>query len=91
MPNRCPLSVLGHDLLWGIRIKNKKFVLNVNLFLEAEHKEKLQPLEQLQKDFDELAAKHEQFSQEHASALERSRLYDQDMLDKSRKIKDQGP
>ena len=57
--------------------------------LEADHKEKLLPLEQLQKDFDELSARHEQFSHEHASALEKSRLYDQDMLDKSRKIKDQ--
>ena len=34
-------------------------------------------------------AKHEQFSCEHAEAMERSRLYDQDMLDKTRKIKEQ--
>ena len=36
----------------------------------------------------ELSAKHEQFSQEHVSALESNRLYDKDMLDKSGMIKD---
>ena len=36
----------------------------------------------------ELAARLEQFSAEHASAVERSRLYDQDMLDKAWRIKD---
>ena len=51
--------------------------------LEAEYKE------HLRRDHAELAARHEQFSAEHASAVERSRLYDQDMLDKARRIKDQ--
>ena len=57
--------------------------------LEAEYKEKLLPFEQLRNDYDELVAKHEQFSTEHASAMERSRLYDTDMLEKARKIKEQ--
>ena len=54
--------------------------------LEADYKEQL---EQLRREHAELAARHEQFSTEHASAVERSRLYDQDMLDKARRIKDQ--
>ena len=36
----------------------------------------------------ELAARYEQFSTEHVSAVEQSRLHDQDMLDKARPIKD---
>ena len=36
----------------------------------------------------ELAARYEQFSTEHVSAVEQSRLHDQDMLDKARRIKD---
>ena len=53
--------------------------------LEADYKEQLQ---QLRREHAELAARQEQFSAEHASAVERSRLYDQDMLDKARRIKD---
>ena len=39
----------------------------------------------------ELAARHEQFSVEveHASAMELCRLYNQDMLNKARRIEDQ--
>ena len=40
-------------------------------------KEQLAPLEQLRRGHAELAARHEQFSAEHVSAVERSRLYDQ--------------
>ena len=54
--------------------------------LEADYKEQL---EQLRREHAELAARQEQFSAEHASAVDRSRLYDQDMLDKARRIKDQ--
>jgi len=57
--------------------------------MEADFKLKMLPMEQLQQDYDDLVAKHEQFSCEHAEAMERSRLYDQDMLDKTRKIKEQ--
>ena len=52
--------------------------------LGAEYKEQLAPLEQLRRDHAELAVRHELFSAEHASAVERSRLCDQDMLDKAR-------
>ena len=41
------------------------------------NKEQLAPLEQLRRGHAELAARHEQFSAEHVSAVERSRLYDQ--------------
>ena len=37
----------------------------------------------------ELAARYEQFSTEHVSVVEQSRLHDQDMLNKVRCIKDQ--
>ena len=37
----------------------------------------------------ELAARYEQFGTEHVSAVEQSRLHDQDMIDKARRIKDQ--
>ena len=51
--------------------------------------ELLAPLEQLRRGHAELAARHEQFSAEHVSAVERSRLYDQDKLDKARRTEDQ--
>ena len=49
----------------------------------------LVPLEELKVKHSELAAEHEEFSKEHAAALERSKLYDKDMLDKAKKIKEQ--
>ena len=49
-------------------------------------KEQLAPLEQLRRVHAELAARHEQFSAEHVSAVERSRLYDQDLLDRDQVI-----
>ena len=74
---------------WTDRLEGDKLELTgARHQLEAEYKEQLAPLEQL-RGHAELAARHEQFSAEHASAVERSRLYDQDMLDKARRIKDQ--
>ena len=49
----------------------------------------LLPLEELKIKHSELAAEHDKFGKEHAAAMERSKLYDKDMLDKSRKIKEQ--
>merc|ERR1711936_926357 len=49
----------------------------------------LLPLEELNVKHSELVAEHEKFSEEHAAALERSKLYDKDMLDKAKKIKEQ--
>ena len=37
----------------------------------------------------ELVAEHEKFREEHAAAIERSKLYDKDILNKARKIKEQ--
>ena len=42
------------------------------------------PLEELKVKHSELAAEHEEFSKEHAAALERSKLHDKDMLDKAK-------
>ena len=55
----------------------------VQLEEEREYKE------QLRRESVELAARYEQFSTEHVSAVEQSRLHDQDMLNKVRRIKDQ--
>merc|ERR1712130_269712 len=49
----------------------------------------LLPLKELKVIHSELIAEHEKFSKEHAAAVERSKLYDKDMLDKTKKIKEQ--
>merc|ERR1711872_771137 len=49
----------------------------------------LLPLKELKVKHSELMAEHEKFSKEHAAAIERSKLYDKDMLDKTKKIKEQ--
>merc|ERR1712106_666776 len=49
----------------------------------------LLPLAELKVKHSELVAEHEKFSKEHATAVEKSKLYDKDMLDKARKIKEQ--
>ena len=50
-------------------------------------REALKPLEQLRLDFDRLTREHDKFKQEHAAALEKSKLYDTDLGDKYRTIK----
>ena len=49
----------------------------------------LLPLDELKIKHSELVAEHEKFREEHAAAVQRSKLYDKDMLDKARKIKEQ--
>ena len=44
---------------------------------------------QLRRNHAELAARHEQLSAEHASTVERSKLYDRDMRDKARRIREE--
>ena len=63
--------------------------LQIGSKIDQDYKKQLAPLEQLRRDHAELAARHELFSAEHASAVERSRLYDQDKLDKARRTEDQ--
>ena len=49
----------------------------------------LLPLDELKIKHSELVAEHEKFREEHAAAVERSKLYDKDILNKARKIKEQ--
>ena len=85
VPPRCVQLEEERDRLEGDKLE----LAGARHQLEADYKEQLAPLEQLRRDHAELAARHEQFSAEHASAVERSRLHDQDMLGKARRIKDQ--
>ena len=49
--------------------------------------EALKPLEELQTKYDELKKEHENFKSIHQEALNKSKLYDTDILDKYTKIK----
>ena len=57
--------------------------------IKAEAKSDLLPLEELKAEHTALVEEHNKFNEEHAAATERSRLYDKDMLEKSRKMKEQ--
>ena len=51
--------------------------------------EDLLPYEELKTKHSDLLLEHERFSREYEAAMERSRLYDKDMLEKTKKIKEQ--
>jgi len=51
-------------------------------------REAMKPLEELKAQHEALKQEHEQFKQEHTAALEKSKLYDTDLLDKYNKIKE---
>jgi len=57
--------------------------------IKSQAKVDILPLKELTIKHAELVTEHDKFSKEHAAAMDRSRLYDKDMLDKSRKIKEQ--
>eukprot|EP00092_Neocalanus_flemingeri_P001893 GFUD01002020.1.p1 GENE.GFUD01002020.1~~GFUD01002020.1.p1 ORF type:complete len:4147 (-),score=1483.97 GFUD01002020.1:293-12733(-) len=57
--------------------------------IKTQAKAEILPLVELRVEHAELVAEHSKFGKEHAAAMERSRLYDKDILEKSRKIKEQ--